>query len=79
MVGVDVREVSLEDEFRLALAHDTVKKHFAAAIEYFDEEFGPGIGLAKPELVAAFVNAAATESLAAVISSAKAANNTSTH
>ena len=79
MTGLDVQEISLDDQYRLALAHDTVKKHFAAAIEHFDEEFGPGTVLEKPELLAAFVNAAAMESLAAAIAGAKSMNNTSTH
>lgn len=79
MTGVDVHEISLDDQYRLALAHDTVKKHFAAAIEHFDEEFGPGTVLEKPELLAAFVNAAAMESLATAIAGAKSMDNTSTH
>lgn len=71
MTGVDVQEISLEDHYRLALSHDLVKKHFAAAIEFFDEELGPGIVLQKPEVLAAFVTAAATESLAKAIVDAK--------
>lgn len=71
MTGVDVQEISLDDQYRLALVHDNVKKHFAAAIEHFDEEFGPGTVLEKPELLAAFVNAAAMESLAIAIAEAK--------
>ncbi len=79
MTGVDVHEISLDDQYRLALAHDTVKKHFAVAIEHFDEEFGPGSVLEKPELLAAFVNAAAMESLATAIAGVKSMDNASTH
>ncbi len=71
MTGVDVQEVSLDDHYRLALSQDLAKKHFAAAIEFFDEEFGPGTVLQKPELLAAFVNAAAMESLAKAIADTK--------
>ncbi|MBL0726079.1 hypothetical protein [Piscinibacter sp. HJYY11] len=78
MTGVDVQEISLDDQYRLALAHDTVKKHFAAAIEHFDEEFGPGTVLEKPELLAVFVHAAAMESLASAIAGANARKDTST-
>ncbi|MBL0729413.1 hypothetical protein [Piscinibacter sp. HJYY11] len=79
MTGVDVQEISLDDQYRLALAHDNVKKHFAAAIEHFDEEFGPGAVLEKPELLAVFVKAAAMESLAAAITGAKLVKDTSAH
>lgn len=71
MMGVDVQEVSLDDFHRLAQAEDLAKKHFAAAIEYFDEEFGPGTVLHQPELLAAFVNAAAMESLAKAVADAR--------
>ena len=79
MTGVDVHEISLDDQYRLVLAHDTVKKHFAAAIEHFDEEFGPGVVLEKPALLAAFVNAAAMESLATAIAGARSVKETPTH
>lgn len=71
MTGLDVQEISLDDQLRTALAHDRVKKHFAAAIEHFDEEFGPGAVLQKPELLAAFVNAAAMETLAIALTETK--------
>lgn len=79
MTGVDVQEVSLEDHYRLALSQDLAKKHFAAAIEFFDEEFGPGVVLKTPELLSAFVNAAAMESLAKAIADAKLPLTASTH
>lgn len=71
MTGVDVQEISLDDQYRQALAHDRVKQHIAAGIEHFDEEFGPGKVLEKHELLAAFITAAAMESLAAAIAQAK--------
>lgn len=71
MTGIDIQEISLDDHYRLALSQDLAKKHFAAAIEFFDEEFGPGAVLQKPELLAAFVNAAAMESLAKAIADVK--------
>ena len=63
MTGVDVQELTLDDH-RLMLAHERVKRHFAAGIEHFDEELGPGKVLSHPALLAAFVNAAALESVA---------------
>lgn len=71
MTGVEVHEISLDDQYRTALAHDKVKKHFAAGIEYFDDEFGPGTVLTKPELLAAFVQAAAMETLAIALTQAQ--------
>lgn len=79
MTGVDVQEIALDDEYRFALAHDAVKRHFAAAIEHFDEEFGPGTVLNKPELLAAFVNAAALESLARAIVTARVPLSPASH
>lgn len=73
MAGLEVQELSLDECYRVALAHDRVRQHIATGIEYFDEEFGPGTILEKPELLAAFVNAAAMESLAAAIAGAKLA------
>jgi len=70
MTGLGVQEISLDDLHRSALAHDRVKKYFAAAIEHFDEELGPSAVLQKPELLAAFVNAAAMDTLAIAITEA---------
>lgn len=79
MNGVEVKEVSLDEHYRMVLSHDLVKKHFAAGIEYFDEEFGPAFALERPELLAAFVNAAAAESLAMAIADTKPPLTTSAH
>ena len=67
MTGADVQELTFDD-LKLTLLHDKVKQHFKAGIEFFDEELGPARILANPGLLAAFVNAAAMESLASALS-----------
>ncbi|MBL0729588.1 hypothetical protein [Piscinibacter sp. HJYY11] len=64
MTGLEGQESFQEDMRTTALAHEKVRQHFAAALEYFDEEFGPAWVVGKPQLLAAFVNAAAVEALA---------------
>jgi hypothetical protein len=66
MTGVDVQELSLDDH-RLMVIHERVMKHFSLGIEHLDEELGPGKILSQPQLLAAFVTAAALESLAAAL------------